>query len=58
MTDKAEDRAEYFRQRAAEARAIADSMSNEASRITMMDAARLWDAMALREEKKTRTPPS
>jgi hypothetical protein len=58
MADQPEDKAEYFRQRAAEARAIADSMSNGPARTTMISAAELWDRMALREDKKIPRPSS
>ena len=53
MSDGApKDRAAYFRERAAEARAMAEKMSDYGARKTMMEAADLWDGMARHEEKK------
>ena len=43
--------AAYYRQRAAEARALATRMSDHEARQTMLRAAAMWEAMAASEER-------
>ena len=52
MEDKnAKRRAEYYRGKAAEARAKADGMSDFEARKIMMQTAQMWDAMAASAER-------
>jgi hypothetical protein len=44
--NSAADRAQYYRQRAAEARAKAEAMTDYAARQTMLQVAAMWELMA------------
>jgi hypothetical protein len=52
----AADRAIYYRQMAALARAKADAMIDYQARCTMLEVAALWDAMAENAERSARDP--
>jgi hypothetical protein len=51
----AADRAFYYREMAARARAKAEAMADYEGRRTMLEVAALWDTMAKTAEKKARS---
>jgi len=54
MTDQpSKDRAAYYRERAAEARAKAETMTDDEARQTMLQVAAMWNLMAATAEKKS-----
>jgi hypothetical protein len=54
VTDEAsKDRAAYYRARAAEARAKAETMSDVEAKATMMQVAAMWDLMAENAARKS-----
>jgi hypothetical protein len=52
--NSAADRAAYYRQRAAEARAKAEAMTDYAARRTMLEVAAMWEAMAKNAERSSK----
>jgi hypothetical protein len=51
--DLGKDRAAYYRARAAEARAKAETMSDIEAKATMMQVAAMWDLMAENAARKS-----
>jgi hypothetical protein len=50
------DRAVFYRERAAEARAKAEAMTDYAARRTMLEVAEMWELMARQAEQSARKP--
>jgi len=50
------ERAVYYRERAAEARATAEAMTDHAARRTMLEVAELWEQMARQAEQSAGKP--
>lgn len=50
------ERAVFYRERAAEARAKAEAMTDYAARRTMLEVAELWEMMARRAEQSAGKP--
>ena len=57
MSDNtSKERAVFYRERAAEARATAEAMTDHAARRTMLEVAEMWELMAQQAEQSAGKP--
>lgn len=55
MAQPPKDRAARYREKAEEARAMAEGMGNTSARATVLEVAATWDRLADEEEKKNQS---